>query len=152
MPKANPAEGGCAEIIVTNILDILGIQNDIFSNLMIPFSGGFGGYKSKEGWAGPCGVVSGSCAAIGAIIGGQKKMSSELVPIVFIKSRQFPTAFEKEYGSVICPDLCGYDFSDQEDFMNYFKNNVWEKNCRKYITWAVDTVRDITQEELVNYW
>jgi len=152
LPEINPAEGGCAEITFTSILDILGFQNGIFNNLMIPLSGGLGGYKSKEGWAGPCGVVCGSCAAIGVIIGGKEKMSSDLVPVAFIKGAQFPTAFEKEFGSVVCPDLCGYDFSNQADFMEYFKNNVWEKTCHKYVTWAVDTVRDITQEELINNW
>jgi hypothetical protein len=152
LPDVNPAEGGCAEITFTSILDILGFQNGLFHNLMIPLMGGLGGYKSKKGWAGPCGVVCGSCAAIGVIIGGREKMSKDLVPIAFIKSKQFPTAFEKEFGSVVCPDLCGYDFSKQEAFVEYFKNNVWEKTCYKFITWAVDTVRDITQEELVTQW
>ncbi len=152
LPKINPAEGGCAEITFTSILEILGFQNGIFNNLMIPLSAGLGGYKSKDGCAAPCGVVCGSCAAIGVIIGGQEKMKSELVPIAFIKGSQFPTAFEREFGSVSCPDLCGYDFSDQDDFMDYFKNNVWEKTCYKFVTWAIDTVRDIAQEELVRNW
>ena len=152
LPTINPADGGCAEITFTSILDILGFQNGIFNNLMIPLSGGLGGYKSKEGWSGPCGVVCGSCAAIGVIIGGREKMSSDLVPVAFIKGVQFPTAFEKKFGSVVCPDLCGYDFSDQDDFVNYFKNNVWEKTCHKFVTWAVDTVRDITHEELEKNW
>ncbi|MHA2037358.1 MAG: C-GCAxxG-C-C family protein [Promethearchaeota archaeon] len=152
LPKINPAEGGCAEITLTAILDILGFQNGIFSNLMIPLSAGLGGYKSKDGWAGPCGVVCGSCSAIGVIVGGREKMPSKLVPVAYIKGAQFPTSFEKEFGSVSCPDLCGYDLGNQDDFMEYFKNNVWEKTCHKFITWAVDTVRDITQEELVNNW
>jgi len=152
LPKMKPAQGRCAEITFTSILDILGFQNDIFSNLMIPLCGGLGGYKSKDGWAGPCGVVCGSCAAIGVIIGGKEKMPNDLVPVAFIKGSQFPTAFEKEFGSVVCPALCGYDFSDQDSFVEYFKNNVWEKTCYKFITWAIDTVRDITQEELITKW
>ncbi|MHA2008780.1 MAG: C-GCAxxG-C-C family protein [Promethearchaeota archaeon] len=152
LPDINPAEGGCAEITFTSILDILGFQNGLFSNLMIPLSGGFGGYKSKDGWAGPCGIVCGSCAAIGVIIGGREKMSSDLVPVTFIKSVQFPMAFEKEFGSVVCPELCGYDFSDMDSFTEYFNNNVWEKTCSKFVIWAVDTVRDITQEELNQNW
>lgn len=49
LPKINPAKGGCAEITFSSILDILGFQNGLFNNLMIPLSGGLGGYKSKEG-------------------------------------------------------------------------------------------------------
>lgn len=152
LPEINPAEGGCAVITFTHILDILGFQNDIFNNLMIPLSGGLGGYKSKKGWSGPCGIVCGSCAAIGVIIGGKEKMPSDLVPVALIKGSQFPAAFEKKFGSVVCPDLCGYDFSDQDAFVEYFQNNEWEKTCCKFVTWAIDTVRDITQEELINNW
>ncbi len=152
LPEMIPAKGRCAEITFTSILDILGFQNNIFNNLMIPLCGGLGGYKSKDGWTGPCGVVIGSCAAIGVIIGGKEKMPSDLLPVAFIKGSQFPTAFEKEFGSVICSTLCGYDFSDQDSFVDYFQNKVWKKTCYKFVTWAIDTVRDITQEELVSNW
>jgi hypothetical protein len=152
LPEIDPAEGGCAEITFTSILEILGFQNGIFNNLMIPLSAGLGGYKSKQGWSGPCGVVCGSCAAIGVIIGGKEKMSGDLIPITFIKGAQFPTTFEKEFGSVSCLELCGYDFSDQDDFLEYFQKRVWEKTCFKFVTWAIDTVRDITQEELIENW
>lgn len=152
LPKANPAEGGCAEITFTSILEILGFQNGIFNNLMIPLSGGLGGYKSEKGWSGPCGVVCGGCAAIGVIIGGEKKMSKDLVPVAFIKGSQLAREFEKKFGTIVCSDLCGYDFSDPNAFIDYVKNKVWAKTCYKLVTWVVDTVRDITQEELISNW
>ena len=152
LPKLKPSQGRCAEITFTSILDILGFQNAVFYNLMIPLSGGLGGYKSKDGWSGPCGIVCGSCAAIGVIIGGREKMPKELIPVAFIKGKQFPIAFEKKFGSVVCGNLCGYDFSDQDAFVEYFENNEWEKTCCKFVTWAIDAVRDITQEELTTKW
>ena len=39
----------CAELTLTNILDVLGIKNGLINNLMIPLAGGFGGYKSEKG-------------------------------------------------------------------------------------------------------
>lgn len=120
--------------------------------MMIPLSGGLGGYKSEKGWFAPCGVVCGGCAAIGVIIGGKEKMSSDLVPVALIKGQQLPMAFEKEFGSVVCSDLCGYDFSEPEAYIDYINNSIWAKKCYKYALWVVDTVRDITQEELENNW
>lgn len=73
LPKTSPA--GCAEATLTNILKILEIEEDLINNIMIPLSGGLGGYKSEKGWFGPCGAVVGGCAAVGVILGGKEKKS-----------------------------------------------------------------------------
>lgn len=73
LPKASPA--GCAEATLTNILKILEIEDELINNIMIPLSGGLGGYKSEKGWVGPCGAVVGGCAAVGVILGGKEKKS-----------------------------------------------------------------------------
>ncbi|MFW9785869.1 MAG: C-GCAxxG-C-C family protein [Candidatus Heimdallarchaeota archaeon] len=137
---------------LTSILDILGLHNGIFNNMMIPLSGGLAAYKSENGWSGPCGVICGGCAAIGVIVGGREKMSSELVQLAIIKGRELPTAFEKKFGSVICTELCGYDFSEADVYLDYIRNNIWAKRCYKYALWVIDIVRDITQEELESIW
>ena len=49
----------CAELTLTSVLDILGIDSHIFHNLAIPLAGGFGGYKSKKGWQGPAVLFAG---------------------------------------------------------------------------------------------
>ena len=59
LPQLNPIEGGCAEATLTSVLNILGIEDEMFNNIMIPLSGGLGGYKSDKGWSGPCGAVVG---------------------------------------------------------------------------------------------
>lgn len=119
---------------------------------MIPLSGGLAAYKSENGWSGPCGVICGGCAAIGVIVGGREKMSSELVQLAIIKGRELPTAFEKKFGSVVCTELCGYDFSEADVYLDYIRNNIWAKRCYKYALWVIDIVRDITQEELESIW
>ena len=152
-PKINPTEGGCAEATLTGILNILGIQDGLINNIMIPLSGGLGGYKSEEGLSGPCGAVIGGCAAVGVILGGKgrEKMSSDLVPVAYMKSAQFAKEFEREFGSVICPNLCGYDFSDPNAFMEYIKDGIWGKKCYKYAIWAIDNIRKLMQEELAKF-
>ena len=151
-PKIMPA--GCAEMTLKSILSVLGIEDELINNLMIPLSGGLGGYKSEKGWCGPCGAVVGGCAAVGAIMGGREKekMSINLVPISYNKSAQFAKEFEKEFESVICPNLCGYDFSDPNALMEYIKEGVWGKTCYKYVLWAIDNIRKLMKEELKKNW
>jgi C_GCAxxG_C_C family probable redox protein len=141
----------CAELTLTSVLEILGLQDYIYNNLIIPFGGGFGGYKSKKGWMGPCGSVSGGCAATGVILAGKERMSNDLRPMAYYKSAKFATEFEKEFGSVVCSELCGYDLSDPNNFVEYQKNNTWANTCNNFVIWAVDTVRKIMQKELSNW-
>lgn len=152
LPKESPA--GCAEATMRNILNILGIEEQLINNIMIPLSGGLGGYKSEKGWSGPCGAVVGGCAAVGAILGGKEKdpITMNLVPVAYMKSAQFAKEFEKEFGSVICPNLSGYDFSDPSTMMEYMQEGVWGKTCYKYVLWAIDNIRKLMNEELKTNW
>ncbi len=150
LPKMTSG-ANCAELTLTSVLEILGLQDHIYNNLIIPFGGGFGGYKSKRGWMGPCGAVSGGCAATGVILAGKKKMPNELRPMAYFKSSKFATEFENEFGSVVCSQLCGYDLSDPNNFVKYQKNNTWATTCNNFVIWAVDSVRKIMQKELNNW-
>ncbi len=149
----NLREGiNCAELTFTSILDILGIDNYLFHNLAMPLAGGFGGYKAKNGWQGACGAVSGACAAIGIIIGGQEKMKDDKMAVAYLKASKYCTEFEKEFGSVVCPTLCGYDFSDPNGMLEYQKNKTWSKTCYKFVVWGVGKVRQITRNDLKKNW
>lgn len=142
----------CAELTSTSILEILGIKNGIINNLMIPLAAGFGGYKSQSGWSGACGAVCGGIAATGVILGGKERMPNELIPVAYLKAVEFATEFEKEYDSVKCSDLCGYDFSDPNAGIEYNKNDTWAKTCYKFVVKAVDTIRKVMREELKKNW
>ncbi len=142
----------CAELTLTSVLDILGIDNYLFHNLAIPLAAGFGGYKSKEGWQGACGAVCGGCAAIGVIMGGHERMDNDMMLETALKAAQFAKEFEKEFGTVVCSELCGFDFSEPESIMEYRENDIWGKKCYHFVIWALDEIRTLTQEELKNNW
>jgi len=142
----------CAELTLTNILDILGLRNGVYNNMMIPLAGGLGGYKSQKGWMGACGAVVGGCAAIGVILGGTERMDNDLIPIAYLKAAKFASEFENEFGSVVCSDLCGVNFSDPNGFIEYRQNNIWSKTCCRFIFWAIDEVRKLTRKQLKKKW
>lgn len=142
----------CAELTLTNVLDVLGVDNYMFHNMAMPLAGGFGGYKSKKGWMGACGAVAGGCAAIGAIMGGKEKMNDHKMAIAYLKASKYATEFEKEFGSVVCSELCGFDFSDPNGFIKYQESGTWKKKCYRFVVWAVDMVRKITRNDLKRKW
>ncbi|MFW9940814.1 MAG: C-GCAxxG-C-C family protein [Candidatus Thorarchaeota archaeon] len=142
----------CAELTFTSVLEVLGINNYMFHNIIKPLAGGFGGYKSRKGWMGACGAVAGGCAAIGAILGGKKIMDDETMALAYYKAAKYCREFENQFGSVICSELCGYDFSDPENYLKYREDGIWAKTCYKFVVWGVDNIRKLNQEELKEKW
>ena len=151
LPKMD-AGANCAELTLTSVLDVLGIENGVINNLMIPLAGGFGGYKSEKGWQGACGAVCGGVAATGVILGGKERMPNESIQVAYLKASKFATDFEEQFGTVVCSGLCGYDFSDPAAIMEYQQNNTWENTCNKFVIWAVDHVRKLMKEDLRKKW
>jgi C_GCAxxG_C_C family probable redox protein len=156
LPKEIP--GGCAEATMRYITSVLGIEEQLINNIMVSLSGGFGGYKSEKGWSGPCGAVVGGCAAVGAILGGKNKepLAMNEIPVAYMKSAQFAKEFENEFGSVVCPNLSGFDFSKYdgitEAMMDYMKEGVWGNTCHRFVLWAINNVRKMMSEELKAKW
>ncbi|MHA1687862.1 MAG: C-GCAxxG-C-C family protein [Promethearchaeota archaeon] len=142
----------CAELTFTSVLKVLGIDNGIFHNLIIPLAGGLGGYKSKEGWQGACGAVCGGCAALGVIMGGKERMHNDLIPMAYLKASKFATDFENQFGSVVCSQLCGFDFSKPDGYIEYRNSNAWETKCCNFVIWAVNHVRRMSKRELKKKW
>lgn len=148
-------EANCSVLTLTSVLEILGIpelQSFYFNNLAVPLAAGFGGFKSKKGWNGACGAVCGGCAAIGIIMGGQKKLKFSDHMKVYQKVAKYAHNFEKEFGSVACKDLCGTDFSDLDSINLYMENKIWEKQCYKYVVFGVDQIKKLTKLDLKKKW
>ncbi len=152
--RPNPG-ANCAILTFTNILDVLGkeeLKSHYFTNLAAPFPL-FGGYKSKDGWKGPCGAVSGALAGLGVIIGGDKKISKmSEVRKAEMSAGRFAIQFSKKFGSICCADICGYDMTKPDNMMEYMKNNTWEKKCMHFVLFAIDQVRKQTEKELLKNW
>ena len=142
----------CCALTFNSILNVLGIDDHKFHNLAMPLAGGFGGYKAKDGWQGACGAVTGGCAAIGVIMGGDKKMDEPTMNMSYLKAAKYATEFEKQFGTVVCSKLCGYDFSTPQGIVDYIKNDAWAKICHKFVIWAVDKIRRETKQDLRKKW
>lgn len=142
----------CAASTLTNILEVLNIEDYRFYNLAIPLAGGFGGFKSQHGVKGPCGAVCGGCAAIGIIMAGKEKLNDKDMAKVYLKTANYVENFEAEFDSITCQELCGIDFSDPKGYKEYLNRNLWEKTCSHYVIWAIDEIRNLTSLSLKKKW
>ncbi|MGV9174034.1 MAG: C-GCAxxG-C-C family protein [Promethearchaeia archaeon] len=152
LPKLEGRGINCCELTFMHILNVLEFDTAYFHNCAIPLAGGFGGYKSKEGWQGPCGAVTGACMAIGIIMGGEERIPNSKIPLAYLKAQKYCSEFEKEFGSVICAEICGYDFSTPEGMLLYQKNDVWENTCHHFVIWAVEKVSKLMRKDLKRKW
>lgn len=151
-PMGKNIGNSCAADTFNSIIDVLNLgegKYNYFNNLAVPFSG-FAHFKDKNGWRGPCSAISGALAAIGIIMGGQEKIKDLEVPKVYGKALRYAKRFEKEFGSVMCEELCGFDLNI--DLRQYVKTRAWENKCCNFILFAVDNVSKITKKELKQNW
>lgn len=72
--------------------------------------------------------------------------------LAYADSAQFAKDFENEFGTVLCPNLSGYDFSDPDAMMKYIQEDVWGKTCYKYVLWAIGNIRKRMNEYLKQNW
>jgi hypothetical protein len=102
---------------------------------------------------GACGAVSGGCAAIGVIMGGKKEVIRyQDIQAVYLTVRKFAEDFEKNFGSVVCYELCGYDLSNPSNFVAYERNDTWTKKCYRFVVWSVDEIGKLTKQHLATKW
>ncbi len=151
-PLGKNIGNSCAADTLNSIAEVLNLKDipDFYlNNMAVPYSG-FGQFKGKEGWKGPCGAVSASMAAIGIIMGGKDKIKDFDVPKVYGKAVRFAKKFEDEFGSVMCEELCGFDLST--DVKQYVKVRAWENKCCNFILFAVENVWKLTRKELRQHW
>lgn len=151
-PLGRNIGNSCAADTLNSIIEILRLEKvnvSYFNNLAVPFSG-FGHYKGKNGWKGPCGAISGALTGIGIIMGGQENIEDMAVPMVYSKAVKFAKRFEDQFGSVSCEELCGYDLN--VDLKQYVKTRAWENRCCNFILFAIEQVSKIVRKDLKQKW
>jgi len=79
-------------------------------------------------------------------------MDDETMALAYFKAAKYCREFENQFGSVVCSELCGYDFSKPENYLKYREDGIWGKTCYKFVVWAIDNIRKLNQEELKEKW
>ena len=113
----------------------LDLETELIPRIATPFGGGI----ARRG--GLCGVASGSLMAIG-ILTGRDEPGKSTDP-AFQAAEAFLDGFEKNFGSLECRVLTGYDLSDRDDLKAFLKSGTKEKVCAPMMEWAMSQIEPL---------
>ncbi len=123
------ATQNCAALTMKSLFEILNIDDLNYVNMAAPLAG----------ITNICGAVNAGLMVAGLITGrmGKKEVTLEKAANEGMK---FIKRFKKEFGTIHCRDLTGYDLLTIEGMKNYIKNDIWGKQCYKHVVTAVEII------------
>ncbi len=108
------------------------------------FFGGIAGHQD-----GVCGAVS----AIGVYLGLRYRCNSEdkeqvdrAIGEARQKTGEVVQAFKDKFGSIICRELVGVDFSDPEAVRHFFEDSENRNKCPGFVQFAVEKLCELDSE------
>ena len=114
----------------------------------IAFNGGIAGQQEA-----PCGAISASAVCLGLIhrcslADKQKAKQSRF------DARQGATKlvkdFTEKFGSIICRDLIGLDFSKPEEYRQFQESNMSKEKCDRYVQFVIEKLYEIDEKRRVS--
>jgi C_GCAxxG_C_C family probable redox protein len=117
----------CSEAVLLAMAKYWGIQDALIPRIATPFRGGLCGTQQV------CGAVTGGLMALGARMG--RDSGAEDSTACVEKGKAFIKAAHGKFGSIVCRDLTGLDFSDEEQH-KLFQNKVRGEQCVSLVAWC----------------
>jgi len=138
--KLHDSGFNCAQAVFCSLTDITGLDE----KTALSITGGFGGgMRAAE----VCGAVSGAVMALGMAFPYNDSTDMAAKDKINDLTREFHARFKKEYGSIICRNLLGYDMTTEEGVALIKETGVNKKVCPEVIEGAAKIARDIIKEK-----
>ena len=108
------------------------------------FNGGIAGQQQA-----PCGAVSGSAVCLGLryrcpLTEKQKAEQARLAARE--DASELVRSFTDKFGSIICRDLLGFDFSDTEATRRFRESGIWKEKCDNYVQFVVEKLYELSEK------
>ena len=132
----------CAQSVLGEFADALGLDLDLADRVACGFGGGMGGT------GGACGAVTGGVMTIGLVICDAESGENPSMEKIDATVQAFVRQFEAEHGSTLCRDLLGCDVSSPEGLAEAQERGLFAERCPKLVGYAVDLLQRTFPEEL----
>ena len=126
----------CSQVVFMEVAEELGIDRDEAARLAAPLGGGM--FRGDT-----CGAVTGAMLAIGARYGHFEPHDKEGDMRQQEKVKEFQKQFTERFGSTICRELAGYDFSQPGELMKAAQSGVLLQKCPGFVEGALEILEDI---------
>lgn len=126
----------CAQCVLGQCADALGYDEEELYHMAASFGGGM--FRGDT-----CGAVSGALIAIGLAFGGD---TPEDTAVVKQKVAELQSAFAEKFGSTICRDLVGFDFSRPGDHDAAAASGKLSDFCPELVCFSVEQLKALLLE------
>lgn len=123
-----------------------GLDDDAMLWAGTTFFGGISGHQD-----GVCGAVSGIGIALGLRYrenSGDSEKAQQARETAIQKTGEIVRQFKKRFGTIVCIDLVGVDFSDPEAAKRHFENPPCgiTDTCSDFVKFAVETMIELDEQ------
>lgn len=126
----------CSQVVFEHGAEQIGFDQETALKISAAFGGGM--------WHGhTCGCVTGALMALGLKYGQCRLGDEETKQNLLAKKGAFEEAFTKEFGSVLCKDILGYDLSKQEEMEKIMEEQLLTTLCPKVARRACEILGEL---------
>ena len=111
------------------------------------FMGGIGGQQQA-----PCGVVSASAVCLGlrhrcSLV--EKDRAEQARLRIRREASELVRSFTEKFGTIICRDLIGLDFSKPEEYRQFQESDIWKEKCDNYVQFVIEKLYELDERRSV---
>jgi len=128
----------CSQSVLLTMFEYWNDKNKLIPKIATAFGAGIGRCGSI------CGALTGGVMALGIRYGINEPSLKKRLK-VYKLAQKFYKQFEKQYGSVVCRELIGYDLSKPKELEKARKTKVFEKKCVNFVKKAVEALVELSE-------
>ena len=110
----------------------------------IAFNGGIGGEQQA-----PCGAVSASAVCLGLrhrTSMDDKDIAQQARLAARRDASEVVRSFTEKFGTIMCRDLLGFDFSDTQAARQFRESGMWREKCDSYVQFVIEKLYQLDDE------
>lgn len=130
----------CSQVVLGEYAERLGYDREEAMKIAAPFGGGM--FIGNT-----CGAVAGAMIAIGMKYGNGEHGNKAQDELCQKKVRQFREEFEARNKTIVCRELLGYDFRDDEQKKAAFTSGTVAQVCPGFVQNAIEILGRILEDE-----
>jgi C_GCAxxG_C_C family probable redox protein len=124
-----------------------GLGNEDLLWSCIAFTGGIGGQQQS-----PCGAVSAGAVCLGLqhrcpLEDKQKAKQARFD--IRKDAHELVSSFTERFGSIMCLDLVGTDFSQPGGYQQFLDSGLWKDKCDNYVQFIIEKLYELDEKRRV---
>lgn len=133
----------CSQAVALAFCDVMGLEEEVVSKMMLPFGGGLGRLRLT------CGAVSGMAAVIGMVC-AKAENTPENKKETYVITQELCARFQAETGSLICAELLsGMNVPVQVGGVAEARTSEYyrKRSCADIVALAAQIIEEYLQEK-----